>query len=87
MQRVQDLRLDFGGDLLAVLIVAGAGLRRHGEALGHRQADIGHLRQVGTFAAQQIAHAGVALFKQVYVFCHVPSSFKGHSLSAQGNLP
>ena len=66
-QVFQDLFLDFGSDLAAVFIVTGAGLGSNGEALRHRHAQVGHLRQVGAFAAQQFAHGTVAFGEQVHV--------------------
>ena len=44
-----------------VLIERGADLGGEGEAGRDRQADAGHLRQVGALAAQQIAHVRAAL--------------------------
>ena len=74
---LEDLSLDLGGDLLAVLIVAGAGLGAYGEALGDRHADVGHLSQVRALAAKELAHVGVALGKQVNVlFAHPSTSFQ-----------
>jgi hypothetical protein len=46
----------------------GAGLSGDGEALGDGHADVGHLGQIGALAAQQIAHVGVALGKEVQKF-------------------
>ena len=69
---LHDLRLDLVVDLLAVLIVLGAGLGGDGEALGHRQANVGHFGQVGTLAAKQLPHVGVALAEQIDIlFAHV----------------
>ena len=76
-QVLKDLGFDLGGDLLAVLIVAGAGLSAYREALGDRHSDIGHLGQVSALAAQQLAHIGVAFGKQVNVlFAHPSTSFQ-----------
>ena len=73
---LHDLRLDLVVDLLAVLIVLGAGLGGDGEALGHGQADVGHLGQVGALAAQQLTHVGVALREEVHILCcHLLHSF------------
>ena len=58
---VQDLLLDVGINLTAVLIVAGAGLGGDGEALRHRHAEIGHLGKVCALAAQELTHGAVAL--------------------------
>ena len=65
---LHDLRLDPVVDLLAVLIVLGAGLGGDGEALGHRQANVGHFGQIGTLAAKQLPHIGVALAEQIDIF-------------------
>ena len=65
---LHDLRLDPVVDLLAVLIVLGAGLGGDGEALGHRQANVGHFGQIGTLAAKQLPHVGVALAEQIDIF-------------------
>ena len=65
----KDLRFNFGGNGLAILIIAGAGLGGNGKALGNRHAQVGHLRQVGAFAAQQFPHFAVAFGKQENVFC------------------
>ena len=62
---VHDLSLDVRIDLLAVLVVLGAGLSGNGEALGHRQTDVGHLGQVSALAAQQLAHGAIALGEKV----------------------
>jgi len=64
---LHDLGEDAAVDLLAVLIVLGAGLGGDGEALGHGQADVGHLGQVGALAAQQLPHVGVALGEQIAI--------------------
>ena len=63
-----DFGLDLVVDLLAVLIILGTGLGGDGEALGDGHADVGHLSQVGALAAQQVAHVGVALGKEVQEF-------------------
>ena len=69
-----DVGHDFGHDLVidltAIFVVLGAGFGRDGEALGHGQADVGHFSQVGAFAAQQLAHLGVAFGEQVHVLLH-----------------
>ena len=71
-----DLRHDLVVDGAAVLVILGAGLGGDGEALGHRQPDVGHLRQVRALAAQKLTHVGVALGKQVDIlFCHFVLSF------------
>ena len=71
---LHDLSLDLVIDLLAVLIVLGAGLGGDGEALGHGHTEVGHLGQVGALAAQQLAHLAVALREKVYEFSsHFPS--------------
>ncbi len=49
---LHDLGHDFVVDLTAVRIILGAGLGGDGEALRHRQTDVGHLGQVRALAAQ-----------------------------------
>ena len=63
----QDLGKDAVIDLLAVLIILGAGLGGDGEALRHGQTDVGHLSQVGALAAQKFTHVGVAFREQVTI--------------------
>ena len=53
---LHDLRLDIVVDFAAVFIILRAGFGGNGEALGNRQTETGHLRQVGALAAQQLAH-------------------------------
>ena len=36
--------------------------------LGHRQANVGHFGQIGTLAAKQLPHIGVALAEQIDIF-------------------
>ncbi len=67
-QLVQNFLLYVGVDGLAVLIVLGAGFRGDGEALGDGHPGVGHLRQVGAFAAQQLPHILVALREQIDEF-------------------
>ena len=66
-QRVVNLLFNVGGNHFAIGIVAGAGFRGNGEALGHRQTNAGHLSQVGTLAAKQFAHVGVAFREEIDV--------------------
>ena len=75
---LHDLGEDLVVDLAAVLIILGAGLGGDGEALRDRQADVGHLGQVRALTAEQLAHIGVALGKQVTIlFAHnVPPIYK-----------
>ena len=63
-----DLRLDFRVDGLAILIVLGAGFGRNSKALGDRQTDVGHFRQIGALSAQKLPHFAVALGEQINVF-------------------
>ena len=44
-----------------VLVERGANFGGDGEAGRNRQADAGHLREVGALAAQEVAHVGAAL--------------------------
>ncbi len=64
---LHDLRLDLVVDLPAVLVILCAGLGADCEALGHGQAETGHLGKVRALAAQQLAHGTVALSKQVHI--------------------
>ena len=61
VERLLDLRLQFRriGFVVGVEISADRG--RDGEARRHRQAEIGHLGEVGALAAEQIAQARFAL--------------------------
>ena len=63
-----DFRLDFRVDGLAILIVLGAGFGRNSKALGDRQTDVGHFRQIGALSAQKLPHFAVALGEQINVF-------------------
>ena len=65
---LHDLRLDLVVDLLAVLIVLSARLGGDGEALGHGQADVGHLGQVGALASQQLDVYKRQVLKYAYSF-------------------
>ena len=60
-QRGLHLRLQIGGIGLAVGVVPGADLGGDGEARRHRQAQRGHLGQVGALAAEKILHRRVAV--------------------------
>ena len=59
--------MDLVVDLSAVLIVLGAGFGGNGEALGNRQAEVGHLSQVCALAAQQLTHVCVAFAEKVAI--------------------
>ena len=61
-----DLSLDLVVDLTAVLIILGAGLGGDGEALGNGQTDVGHLGEVGAFAAEKFSHVSVTFCKKVH---------------------
>ncbi len=62
-----DLLLDVGSDDLAIGVVASAGFGGNGEALRHRQTNVGHFSQVGTLAAQQLTHVCVAFREEVNI--------------------
>ena len=71
-----DLGADLGGDLSAVFIISGAGLRGDGEALGHRQTDVGHFRQVCPLASKELPHLCIAFREQIYILVsHSDSPF------------
>ncbi len=61
VERLLDLRLQFLRVGLVVRVEIGADRGRDGEAGRHRQAEIGHLGEVGALAAEQIAHLRFAL--------------------------
>ena len=61
VERLLDLRLQFGGIGFVVRVEIGADRGRNGEARRHRQAEIGHLGEVGALAAEQVAQARLAL--------------------------
>ena len=56
-----DLLLQPVGVFLAVVVEGGADLGRDGEARGDRQADGGHLGEVGALATEEVAHVGAAI--------------------------
>ncbi len=60
-QRLGHLAVELARIFPAVVVERGADLGRDGEPGGDRQADRGHLRQVGALAAQQVAHVGATL--------------------------
>ena len=62
---LHDLGLDLIVDLTAILIVLGAGFRADGKALGDRQAELGHFRQVRALAAKKLTHGTVAFAEQI----------------------
>ena len=57
----EDVVPEAGGKLLAGLEVVVAGFRGDREARGDRQTGVGHLREAGALAAQEILHPAVAL--------------------------
>ena len=61
MDGSQDVVPETGGQLLTGREVVVAGLGRDGEAGWDREARVGHLREAGTLAAQEVTHRGVAL--------------------------
>ena len=60
VERLFDLRLQFLRIGFVVRVEIGADRGRNGEAGRHRQAEIGHLGEIGALAAQQIAQARFA---------------------------
>ncbi len=60
VERLLDLRLQFLRIGLAVLVEIRADRGREGEAGRHRQTEIGHFREIGALAAQEIAQARLA---------------------------
>ena len=61
IERLLDLRLQFRRIGFVVRVEIGADRGRNGEAGRHRQAEIGHLGEIGALAAEQIAQARFAL--------------------------
>ena len=60
-QRRLDLGVEVGRIAPLVAVELGAEIGGDGEARRHRQADPGHLGQVGALAAEQVAEVGAAL--------------------------
>ena len=61
IERLVDLRLQLLRIGLVVGVEVGADRGRNREARRHRQAEIGHLGEIGALAAEQVAQAGFAL--------------------------
>ena len=61
VERLLNLRLQFLRIGFVVGVEVGADRGRNGEARRHRQAEIGHLGEVGALAAEQVAHLRPAL--------------------------
>ena len=64
-----DLCHYFGIDLATVLIILGAGLGGHGEALGHGKTDVGHFGKVCAFTAQKLSCWHCPQRKDSNTFC------------------
>ncbi len=62
-----NLLLNISSDDLAVGVVTSAGFGGNGEALRHRQTDVGHFGQVSALAAQQLTHVCVAFREEVNI--------------------
>src|SRR5581483_11587181 len=56
-----DKLLELGRVAALVVVVVGADVGADREAGRYGQADLGHLRQIGPLAAEQVFHAGVAV--------------------------
>jgi len=73
-QVLVDLGLETGRVVAVVLVEFGADFGGDGEPGRHRQADAGHLRQVGSLAAQQILHVatpfGNPIAEEIDILCH-----------------
>ena len=66
-----NLRGDLVVDDLPVLVVLRACFRCDREALRNRKTQVGHLGQVRTLTAEELAHVGIALGEQIHPFpCH-----------------
>ena len=66
----KDLIIDLRADLTAILVVSRAGFRGNGKAVRHRQANIHHLTEIGTFTSKEVAHRGITFLKHVYKLRH-----------------
>ena len=78
IKRLVDLPAQVVRVFALVLVERGADLGGEREAWRDRQADAGHLGQVGALAAEQVAHVRAALVvagaKAVHPFCHCKSA-------------
>ena len=58
-------------EIMAEIIVLGAGFGGNGEALGNRETDVGHLCEVGSLTAKDLTHACVTLGEEITILlCH-----------------
>ena len=78
VERLFDLRLQFLRIGFVVRVEIRADRGRNGEAGRHRQAEIGHLGEIGALAAQQIAQSGFALGLAVAEREHPFAGFRTH---------
>src|ERR1043165_1442785 len=78
-ERFFDRRLQIGGIGFPMPIVMCADVRCDGKARRDRQSQIAHFSKIGTFAAEQIPHAGIAvcdaIAERIYPGWHAQSAF------------
>ena len=68
-------QIDAVVDLTAIFVILRTGFSGNGEPLRDRHTDIGHFREVGALAAEELAHIGVAFREQVAILLsHIHSS-------------
>ena len=72
LHAVHRLSHDLIIDMAAIFVILCAGFRRDGEALRHRETDVGHFRKVCAFTAEKLAHIGISLVEHINPFCHLP---------------
>ena len=87
---IKHLLLQIIRKLAAMFKKPGAGIGNNGHARRHRQAEIAHLRQIGTFAAKQVNIACIAfrpaIAERVDPFLHhAPQKAKAYYLHVKCN--
>lgn len=78
----ENVRLDLRIDLAAVRVVLRAGLGRDGEALRHRHAGRGHLREAGALAAENVSHRGLVAAERLAAFAEIIQILFAHSITS-----
>ena len=82
----ENVRLDLRIDLAAVRVVLRAGLGRDGEALRHRHAGRGHLREAGALATERIAHRGLVAAERLAAFAEIIQILFAHSITSNCSI-
>ena len=78
LDMLEDVSLDLGVDLTAIVVVLGAGLGADGEALRNRHTGSGHLGQAGALAAQDVLHRDFVAGKSVIALAEVVQVLFAH---------